>query len=86
MDWNNFSWKSEDPRWVINKRADIIIINTSTASVYTAHVDTKECYNIWINKTAIDEKDFFHADDEWPAGWFWAFYPDHNKLWAMGKE
>lgn len=81
-----YKWYNKDPRWTINKRADIIIVDSNIKKIYKAHVDVKETYCVFLEENTKDIKDFYSADDDWPPGWYWTFYPGHYKLWEMDKE
>lgn len=71
-------WHKEDPRFSINKRANIIIVDRrseypSQWKICFAHVDTKEVYCIfteWNNYKCMD------ADAEWVDGWVWTYAPE----------
>lgn len=79
-------WNAKDPRWIIGKRADIIIIDSNIKKVYKAHVDVKEVYCIFLEKTiGADVKDFYNADDDWPIGWYWTQYPSLDFLKEIDK-
>jgi hypothetical protein len=72
-------WKTDDPRFHINKRANIVILYSDNTGYHkqavAAQVETKHGWTIVFNsyhRTADSLKDLY-ADDEWPLGWLWAF-------------
>jgi hypothetical protein len=79
-------WSGKDPRWIIGKRADIIIIDSNVKTVYSAHVDVKETYCIFVKRPTLGAKDFLSADDDWPVGWYWTQYPSLDYLKKIDKE
>lgn len=61
-----------DPRYDINKRANIIILRPTVGgnwSTGTAHVDTKEGWSI---VTSFSD---YYSIDEWDPDWVWCFVP-----------
>lgn len=69
-------WKNTDPRFDINKRANIIILRPgSFPNVSKAGVDTKEGW--WIF-TDFPEYKLLNVDDEWNQDWCWIFAPERK--------
>ena len=64
-------WKIEDPRFVVNKRAHIIIVRHGPLGPIagTGFVDTKDGWYIHT-----DFKDYPSIDD-WDPTWKWTFAP-----------
>lgn len=74
MDQSVPVWKYTDPRFDINKRADIVILRPSLVghghmNAGTAHVDTKEGW--WIITDFPDHPSI----EEWDPDWCWTFAP-----------
>jgi len=68
-------WNKEDPRYSINKRADIIILRPSSngrLEAGTAHVDTKET---WCIFTSFTNCSLIDADSDWDKDWLWTWAP-----------
>ena len=61
-------WRSCDPREVIGKHAEIIIITLD--GVCGALVETKYGYDVGFFPDGLD------ADAKWPEGWVWTFRPE----------
>ena len=76
-------WREEDPRWSINKRDKIVIFDFALNKVYTANVETKNAFCIWID---FNDKPFISADDEWPKSWVWDYLPNKNDIIKKKKE
>lgn len=70
-------WRMTDPRYGINKRANIVIVCTSLpqfASV--ASVETKNGWNILSLDRRFDKLD---CDKNWGPGWAWTFLPRESE-------
>ena len=67
-------WRLEDPRFSINKRANIIVVDRRSPQVTAAaaFVDTKDEWYIHIGG---EIKKSLRADDEWPEGFVWNWAP-----------
>jgi hypothetical protein len=71
----NEVWLTTDPRYSINKRADIVILRPDLEGRLEAsigYVDTKDSWSIW---TSFENRSFISADDKWQDGWFWTWAP-----------
>jgi hypothetical protein len=64
-------WKTEDPRFTVDKRAGIVILRPAWR-VGLGTVDTKEG---WVIHTTFEDRPTIGVDDEWELGWKWAFAP-----------
>jgi hypothetical protein len=69
-------WYKNDPRYGINKRASIVIVDLALHISFFAEVETKNAFCVF---TDYLEKPFISADDTWPQSWLWAFAPIRNK-------
>lgn len=73
------NWKNTDPRDDINKRDDIVILRPDERGAMsragTAHVDSKETYNIF---TSFDDYKCIAADGKWDELWWWTRAPRCN--------
>lgn len=70
-------WRNTDPRYSINKRADIVIIRPSIKGngqleAGMGYVDTKDSWSIW---TPFENHNYISADDNWDTDWTWAWVP-----------
>ena len=68
---NTYTWKRTDPRFEVNKRANIVILRPLLGAA-EGFVDTKECWSIW---TDFEDHRFISADDKWDEDWYWIFAP-----------
>ena len=75
-------WFKDDPRWSINKRSRIVIVDLALLKSTLAEVETKHAFCIWTN---FSEKDFISADDNWPESWVWSFYPSKEEAKELSK-
>jgi hypothetical protein len=71
-------WRNTDPRYLINKWADIVIIRPSTEGrgkleAGIGHVSTKECWSIW---TPFENYKYISVDDKWNTDWSWTWAPN----------
>jgi len=73
------TWKSEDPRHSINKRANIVVLYPDNTGYHrqavAAQVETKHGWNIAFSSYDRSLVTMFTADDDWPEGWLWTFQP-----------
>lgn len=75
-------WLNTDPRYSINKRADIVIIRPSIlgcghVEAGMGYVDTKEGWSIW---TPFENHKFISADDNWDMDWVWTWAPRKREI------
>jgi len=65
-------WNTEDPRYTIGKRADIVIHTGDDA--LKGQVETKHSWSIWTTHE-FDRYSFIGPDDDWPSHWQWVYAP-----------
>jgi len=70
-------WKREDPRLLINKRANIVVLRPSLLghgnfSPLMGYVETKNGWSIILE---CEECALISADDNWPQDWVWTWAP-----------
>lgn len=77
-------WFEDDPRYHVNKRADIVIV-FGTGKFHkqsiVAEVETKNGWGIYFNRHGR-EKDLplcINEVEDWPEGWFWTYVPRRGK-------
>jgi hypothetical protein len=69
-------WKKEDPRFLINKRADIVVLRPSLlGSCFTALMGSVETKNGWSIILECEDYKYISADDNWPQDWVWTWAP-----------
>jgi hypothetical protein len=71
-------WFKDDPRWHIDKRADIVILVKGLYNyneTILADVDTKEVYDIFFHGKLDCGKTWLSADEDWPENWVWTYVP-----------
>jgi len=71
------TWRNTDPRYLINKSADIVIIRPSIKGhglleAGIGYVSTKESWSIW---TPFENYKLISVDDKWNTDWSWTWAP-----------
>lgn len=66
-------WRKEDPRDIIDKRGEIVIVGPNFAS--RASVDTKHTYCIFLHDRRSDEREMVYEAEDWPDDWTWTVHP-----------
>ena len=69
-------WRKGDPREVVGKRANIIILTGDMALL--GQVDCKESWSIWTDHD-FDRYKFIDPDDKWPDHWVWTWAPSKKR-------
>jgi dUTP pyrophosphatase len=74
-------WYSEDPRWIIMERDNIIIVDIFNKRSFTGKVETDHAYYVLTNNPELSERNFVGEEDDWPSHWRWGFLSG-----ALNKE
>lgn len=65
-------WRNEDPRYHINKRANVLILRPTGGVNYRVGQGQVETKNAWMITTSFE--DHAHIDD-WDPLWWWDWAP-----------
>lgn len=72
MDYiDNLSWSNTDPRDRYSYTNHIGIIVLTPDDIFSASIETKHGWNIFLNRRLKDMRQIVLVDESWPPEWKW---------------